>query len=155
MKNSIPQSFCLGQSETVVIPIRGWCEWVHLLVTGPELVLIDTGLFGEHRPILRVLNSLGSETRLQTLLLTHGHLDHSGNLATLQQQIPSLDVRMHPDDAQHLNQSHPYRGIARVCGALEAAGRTLTAWKAPSHWTPLEDGQTLPVAGGLRVVHLP
>src|SRR5207249_2598698 len=61
--------------------IRGWFVLSHLLVSGRELVLIDTGLIGDARRIRQAVERLGE---LKAILLTHGHLDHTANAAELQ-----------------------------------------------------------------------
>ena len=64
-----------------LVAIRGWIGWTHLLISGRELILLDTGLFGDAR---RIRNAVGALGELKAILLTHGHLDHTGNAAELQ-----------------------------------------------------------------------
>ena len=68
----------------------GYC---HLLADGPRSVMIDTGLAGEAFFIRRLFRRLGlAPADLHAILLTHGHLDHAGNLAymSMQSLFPAL-----------------------------------------------------------------
>jgi glyoxylase-like metal-dependent hydrolase (beta-lactamase superfamily II) len=63
--------------------IRGVMGVCHLLLGPPgEAVLIDTGLIGEPAQIRWRLRQHGlGPQHVKAILLTHGHLDHAGNLA--------------------------------------------------------------------------
>jgi glyoxylase-like metal-dependent hydrolase (beta-lactamase superfamily II) len=119
-------------------------------------VLLDTGLVGEPWFIRRRLGALGLGPRdVQAILLTHGHLDHAGNVAWARAWC-GASVHAHPLEEAHLNGTYPYTGINRWCGRLERAGRWVFGTGAPvAIDVPLADGQELPFWGGLRVVHLP
>jgi glyoxylase-like metal-dependent hydrolase (beta-lactamase superfamily II) len=69
-----------------IYPIRGYHGSFHLLydVTRHKAVLIDTGLVGEMLRLGSILRELGlGWPDIKAILLTHGHLDHTGNLARL------------------------------------------------------------------------
>lgn len=119
-------------------------------------VLLDTGLVGEPWFIRRRLGALGLGPRdVRAILLTHGHLDHAGNVAWARAWC-GAPVHAHPLEQAHLNGTYPYAGINRWCGRLERAGRRVFGTGAPVIIdVPLADGQELPYWGGLRVVHLP
>lgn len=134
-----------------LVAIRGWIGWTHLLITGREVVLLDTGLFGDARRIREALSSLG---KLKAILLTHGHLDHTANAAELQ-EWSSAKVYAPVGDEDHIAGNHRYRGVARVCGGLEAVGRALMRYRQPRVDVWIRDGDELPFWGGLRVVGLP
>ena len=63
--------------------IRGVMGVCHLLVDARRnAVLLDTGLVGEPWLIQRRMRGLGLRPDdIKAILLTHGHLDHAGNLA--------------------------------------------------------------------------
>ena len=61
----------------------------------------------------------------------------------------------HPAERPHIDGNFPYRGASRVCGALEACGRTLIRYRSAAIDEELSDGMELPYWGGLRVIHLP
>lgn len=136
-------------------PIQSLLVSCHLLVAGGEAVLIDTGLFGEPWRIRRLMNRLGLRpASLKAVLLTHGHLDHAGNAAWVQQWA-GAKIWAHPAEQAHLDGGFPYQGVTRWCGRLEGVGRRLFGYRPAAIDEPLADGRVLPFWGGLRVVHLP
>jgi len=127
----------------------------HLLVDDDGCTLIDTGFIGELGTIRRTLRKIGRAwTDINAVLLTHGHLDHAYHLSTIVQRSGAT-VYAHPEERLHVAGRYPYRGIARVCGALEAAGRFVLRYRAAEIDEPIDDAQVLPMWGGLEVIHLP
>src|SRR5215472_10155338 len=140
-----------------IYPIRGLLGYFHLLYdpTRREAVIIDTGLTGEMWALARVLKEVGLAWRdVRAILLTHGHLDHTGHLARLK-QLTGAPVLAHPAEQAHIDGVFPYRGASRVCGALEGCGRALLRYRPAAIDEPLHDGMDLPYWGGLRVIPLP
>ena len=126
-----------------------------LLVDCNSCVMLDTGLAGEMLQIRRVMSRLGLRAQsLKAILLTHGHLDHAGNLSRLKAWTGAR-IFAHPAEQAHVDGSYPYQGINRWCGRLEAAGRALFRYRPVSIDEHISDGQDLPFWGGLRVMHLP
>jgi len=135
--------------------VRGLMSCCHLLTDGEASVMIDTGLAGEPFLIRRLVRKLGIKPdSIKAILLTHGHLDHAGNLAWLQEWAGAR-VLAHAEEVRHVAGNYPYTGIARWCGRLEAAGRWLTRHRPGTIDEFITDGQELPFWGGLRVIHLP
>lgn len=135
--------------------IRGVMGCCFLLEDGDRSVMIDTGLFGEMVSIRRLMRRLGLRPDcIKAILLTHGHLDHAGNLAALKDWT-GADVYAHPAEQAHIDGRYPYRGVNRWCGRLEAAGRAVFGYRGANIDRFLADDQQLPFWGGLRVVHLP
>lgn len=127
----------------------------HVLVDRDGVVLLDTGFPGDAARIRRVMAKAGVGPRdVRAILLTHGHIDHAGNAAELRAWT-GAPVHAHPWEQAHLDGAYPYSGLARVCGALEAAGRAITRYTPTKIDVPIADGNVLPFWGGLRVVHLP
>jgi len=136
-------------------PIRGLMGWCFLLEDGDTSVMIDSGMVGEPFLIRRRVRKLGLKPcDIKAIMLTHGHLDHAGNLAWLKAWTGAR-VFAHPEEARHIAGTYPYAGIARWCGRLEAAGRFVFRYRAATLDESLSDGQELPFWGGLRVIHLP
>jgi glyoxylase-like metal-dependent hydrolase (beta-lactamase superfamily II) len=136
-------------------PIQSLLVSCHLLVDGSEAVLIDTGLFGEPWRIRRLVAGLGLKpASIKAVLLTHGHLDHAGNVAWVKQWA-GAKICAHPVEQAHIDGRFPYQGVTRWCGRLEKAGRFVFGYRGAAIDEPLSDGQVLPFWGGLRVVHLP
>jgi glyoxylase-like metal-dependent hydrolase (beta-lactamase superfamily II) len=127
----------------------------HLLEDGDASVMIDTGMVGEPFFLRRLVRRLGLKPdSIKAILLTHGHLDHAGNLAWLKAWT-GAKIFAHPAEQLHVNGTYPYQGITRWCGRLEAAGRLVFRYRAATIDEFLTDGQELPFWGGLRVIHLP
>jgi glyoxylase-like metal-dependent hydrolase (beta-lactamase superfamily II) len=140
-----------------IYPIRGYHGSFHLLFDGArhEALLIDTGLVGEMSRVATVLKEIGLTWRdVKAILLTHGHLDHTGNLARLK-ELTGAPILAHPSEQVHIDGIFPYRGAARFCGLLEASGRWIFRYRRASIDKALVPGMELPCWGGLRVVHLP
>lgn len=136
-------------------PIRGVMSVCHLLVEGEDAWLLDTGMVGEPALVRRLLRRLGlGPESIRGIVLTHGHLDHAGNLAFFKEWT-GAQVYGHPLEQKHVDGCYPYEGTARWCGRLEAAGRAAFRYRPAAIDEPFEDGDVIPVWGGLRVVHLP
>ncbi len=137
-------------------PIRDLVVSCHLLVESGECVLIDTGL----TPIVRVnslrmIRALGlAPSSLKAIVLTHGHLDHTCNIAWIK-QWSGAQVYANPAEQLHVAGKFPYQGVNLVCGWMEAIGRVLFRYHAVAIDKFFTDGDVLPFWGGLRVIHLP
>ena len=109
-----------------IYTIRGVMGVCHLLVDAQrQAVLLDTGLVGEPWLIRWRVARLGLKaTDIKAILLTHGHLDHAGNLAWAKQWT-GAPVYAHPLEQPHIDGTYPYAGVNAWCGRLERAGRAL------------------------------
>lgn len=137
--------------------IRGWHGCFHLLhdVERHEAVLIDAGLFGEMGRLQATLAGIGMGWKdIRAILLTHGHLDHTGNLARIR-KLSGASVYAHPAEQAHIDGRFTYRGASRLCGAMEAFGRVVLRYRPAPIDHPLTPGELLPFWGGLQVIHLP
>lgn len=129
----------------------------HVLVDeSGDVALLDTGLVGEPWQIRWRLRRLGLGARnVKAILLTHGHLDHAGNLAWAK-TWSGAPVYAHALEQTHIDGTFPYRGVNSWCGRLERAGRRWLGAGQPAKIDVLiAEGDELPFWGGLRVVHLP
>ena len=136
--------------------IRGIMGVCHLLVDDRgEAVLLDTGLVGEQWQIRRLIGRLGlTPSSIIAILLTHGHLDHAGNLAWAKRWT-GAPVYAHAAEQAHIDGVFPYTGAARWCGRLERIGYDVLNYRPARIDRFIADGDELPFWGGLRVVHLP
>ncbi len=140
-----------------VYSIRTLAGCFHLLVEDDRsgATLIDAGFVGEMPLLRRLLRRLGlAPTAIKAILLTHGHLDHVGNLAVLR-EMTGAPVWAHALEKTHVAGTYPYQGLNRICGWLEATGRVLFRHRVGVVDHEFADEQVLPFWGGLRVVHLP
>ena len=137
--------------------IRNAMGCSHLLVEddGKSAVFIDAGFFGEMGRYRRLLRRLRLQPGdVKAILLTHGHLDHVGNLVALHEWT-GAPVYAHEEERAHVEARYPYTGLARVCGWAEATGRFVLRRRVGHVDRTFADGETLPFWGGLRVMHLP
>jgi len=78
------------------------------IIVGDGLVLVDTGLPGNTGKILEyVEKTLGAiPSDIETIILTHYHLDHTGNAYELW-DITGAKVAIHADDADYVEGTKP------------------------------------------------
>ena len=120
-----------------------------------QVTLVDFGLKSSPRRIDAALAQIGAgASDVTRLLLTHAHPDHAGGAAEMARRT-GRRVDVHSDDAAAVAAGHvPPRDSAvrlgRLMARLPAGG-----FEAPPLGASFTDGQVLPVAGGLRVVHTP
>ena len=105
-----------------------------------EAILIDPGEEAE-----RLLDAVAATgCRLTQLLATHGHFDHVGAAAAVQDAC-GLPLRCHPDDME----------MIRLMPEIQA-GYGFPGTRVPRCVTDLEEGATVPFAGGqIEVRHVP
>ena len=138
-----------------ILPIRTPGVTFHVLRDGDELVLVDTGMIKGRACLQAALRHVGWEDLpIKTILLTHGHLDHIFNTHDFAQRTDA-QVLAPQLDHEHYVGEYPYRGLARICGALEALGRAVLRFKAFTVDRYLSDGDVIDVWDGLQAVHLP
>jgi glyoxylase-like metal-dependent hydrolase (beta-lactamase superfamily II) len=119
------------------------------LVLEPQLSLIDCGYVGSRARIARAIARHGRTiSELARVVCTHGHPDHAGSAREL--GLEGVSILIHPADAAALKISWPeaFRNPSR--------GRVFAAMTPePPETVPIEDGQVLPILGGLQVIHTP
>ncbi len=123
---------------------------------GRPLTLIDAGMPWSHWTIRRRLRAIGrTPEEIEQIICTHGHPDHIGGIPRLLGGRMNASALMHPADIAGLavGLRHALRrtddGVARRSRLLDY----LTP--APASLQAIEDGDLIPVLGGLRVIHTP
>lgn len=126
-----------------------------------ELTLIDTGLPDSANKIVAAIESIGRKiTDLKHIIVTHCHPDHAGSVAALK-KMSGARVYMHPIDAAMVRKGESSRPMTPSPGLLRGLMYRLFIPKKP---TPIDacaidqeinDGAELPIAGGLKAIHVP
>lgn len=138
-----------------VLPLPGVKAGVFLL-PGPPAILIDSGMRGQHRRVLRCLKRAGVEPRSVAIIaLTHWHIDHTGS-AGLIQQATGAHVAAHRADAPIIQGFiPPAKPDLRGEGGKFARWLLVKLYRHVTVHRLLEAGDMLPEAGGLRVIGTP
>jgi glyoxylase-like metal-dependent hydrolase (beta-lactamase superfamily II) len=145
-------------------------EGVHLVAMGTAnaylidgqdgLTLIDAGFPDKEVAVVEALRELGrSPDQLKHLILTHGHPDHIGSAAAIVRETGARTY-MHPLDIGLAETGGPFRpmtpapGLLRqiLCRVIYDHNQRLAPVAIDQ---PLTDGETLNIAGGIHVVHVP
>ena len=131
-----------------IVPIELGRVLAHLVVE-PELSLIDCGYARSRGRIEKAMSEHGHAlVDLARVVCTHGHPDHAGGAREL--ALAGIPVLIHPADGERL--AITWREMLRrpSRGGLFAA-----MTPEPPATFPIEDGDVLPMLGGLRVIHTP
>jgi glyoxylase-like metal-dependent hydrolase (beta-lactamase superfamily II) len=131
------------------------------LIEGDDgLTLIDAGFPGKEAAVFQAIRGLGrSPDQLKHLIFTHGHPDHIGSAAGIVRET-SAKTLMHPLDIPMAESGGPFRPMRPAPGLL---GQVLCRlFFDPDERMdpvainqPLSDGEILPIAGGIEVIHTP
>ncbi|RYC29686.1 MBL fold metallo-hydrolase [Lichenibacterium minor] len=131
-----------------------------LLDAGSDLVLIDAGFPDKVDRVIDAVGKLGRKPHdLKHLVFTHGHPDHIGSAAAIV-RATGARTYMHAADVPLAESGGPFRPMTPGRGLLPSIAFRIV-WKPNEPMEPfhidqhIADGETLPLAGGLRVVHLP
>ena len=127
----------------------------YLLIDPNGLTLIDAGMPGSEKKILRYISKLGFTPKdLRTIIITHADFDHVGGLAGLK-TVSTARVLASAPEASAMAAGKPSRELRPtntllrlVFGILGRFERT-TKIKVDGY---LIGGQLLPILGGLQVI---
>ena len=137
------------------------------LLVGEDVTVIDTGIPGSGPKILGALREVGKRPQdIRQILLTHLHADHTGSAKALQDAITAdggqAQLYMHPTDAEAFQRGQVMRPVQTAPGVMNKVIVGLFMRRAgPITVEPAQvdclvaDGDELPVAGGLKVIHAP
>jgi glyoxylase-like metal-dependent hydrolase (beta-lactamase superfamily II) len=124
------------------------------------LVLIDAGYPHKEAAVFEAIRALGrTPDQLRHIVFTHAHPDHIGSAAAIV-RATSARTYMHPLDIPIAENGGPFRPMTPAPGLL---GRVLcNLFFHPDERVdpvsidqPLIPGETLPLAGGFEVIHVP
>jgi glyoxylase-like metal-dependent hydrolase (beta-lactamase superfamily II) len=151
MKSITPNSWLIPMGNVNSVLLQG---------DDGELALIDAGFPDHESAVLDALGTLGRRPEdLGHIVFTHAHPDHIGSAAALVRRTDA-ETWMHPLDVAIAQSGGPFRPMTPSPHPMQ---RILFHffWHADEPIAPvridhqIEDGQTLPIAGGLKVIHTP
>lgn len=123
--------------------------------------LVDTGYPDKHQAILDALAAFGKKPGdIKRIVLTHTHPDHAGGLAAIK-QVTGAPAWMHRLDADVVRGKKEMFRSTPSPGVLPWLMYNLMIKNVPGQVPQAEieneiaDDQTLPIGGGLRVIHTP
>jgi glyoxylase-like metal-dependent hydrolase (beta-lactamase superfamily II) len=131
------------------------------LIEATELVLIDTGTTSDPERVAAAVRQLGrNPSEIRYILVTHSHPDHCGGLAVLK-RLTGAAVYMHPLAATVVRGDETGRRLRASPGILNRI--LVGAFVPPPPWNippvhsehEILDGDIIPVAGGIRAIHVP
>jgi hydroxyacylglutathione hydrolase len=134
-----------------LIPEMGMSN-AYLVEDGDKLLVIDTGLPGHAKKIISYVKSLGKDPRsVETVVLTHPDLDHSGSTAELK-QLTGAKVAIHQDDAPRLAGEKPWSEAKGAAGFMTRMVGLFIKLKPVPPDISLKEGEKL---GPLTVLETP
>lgn len=114
------------------------------------LALVDTSSAGAAERIVAAITEIGHRPEdLRTIVATHYHHDHTGNVASLIDRSGAR-LHVHADDVPYVDGRTPW--MQPKAPFLSRLAPKQYALKVDEI---VRDGQLLAVAGGLQVVHTP
>jgi len=144
----------IGPGVFLVDAVRGGNVY---LLTDEPMTLIDTGLPGNAAAVVDFVSRLGRNPgELAYIVLTHGHMDHSGSAAELR-RLTGARVVAHRAEGVALDDGLVVvkRSSNGRLRALSSVLSRLAGFEGCRMDVGASDGEVLPCAGGLRVVHIP
>jgi glyoxylase-like metal-dependent hydrolase (beta-lactamase superfamily II) len=125
------------------------------------LILVDTGVAGSVGMLREAVRSLGRDiTEVRHILVTHCHPDHAGGIAEIK-ALTHARVYMHRRDAMLVAVGRAMRRLRPSPGILNAVLFKLMIPLESTTVPPARadvlvgNGDEIPVAGGISVIHTP
>ena len=134
----------------------------YLLETEDGLLLIDAGWPNKIDKIFAAVRESGhNPTDIRHLVLTHGHIDHAGSAAEVRRRTGARTYA-HAIDLELINKGQAVRpGTTITPGFIPAIAYLFfikpggTTYESFPVDQVLKDGEVLPMAGGIEVIHSP
>lgn len=117
----------------------------YILVKGNDVAIIDTGLPGSAEKIIKAVEALGPGRMVKAIILTHYHIDHTGNAAELK-AATGAQVYAHEEEAPFISGEKPLPLPPSLSRERYAAFKPVSVDRA------LKDGDEV---FGFRVIHIP
>jgi hydroxyacylglutathione hydrolase len=90
----------------------------YLVITGSNMLLIDTGMPGNGRKIVNYIKALGKEpSNLDYIILTHADIDHIGSAAEMK-TLTGAKLVIHSSDAPVLSGKSSFKTVKGPHGVL-------------------------------------
>ena len=138
-----------------ILQVRAPALNFYVLRGAAGLYLLDAGFIGGRFLLRRALRRRGWEREpIRGIIVTHGHLDHILNVATIAQETGAWIAAPRLDSDHYAGRPH-YHGWAHLTGCLEAIGKPVLSFHPFVPNLLLDDGDSIDVWHGLRAVHLP
>jgi len=144
-------------NERTIFPVLVWDD--------QNLVLIDTGFPGQFSLFQKAIEENGFQlSQLTHILLTHEDLDHIGCLKELVAASPGVRVLAHHIEAESISgQAPPNKVMANAAKKelspeeKEQLEQRIANYKlyTVSVDQLLNDGEVIPLCGGIEVIHTP
>jgi glyoxylase-like metal-dependent hydrolase (beta-lactamase superfamily II) len=134
--------------------IRDYVNGFMLRDEDGQVTLIDMGVAKSGAKVMAALASIGSgPTDVTRLMLTHAHADHAGGAAYVAKET-GREFGIHEEDAEFARAGkNPPRDASFRLGRLMT--RTDKGFDVVPVAETFTDGQVIPFAGGIEVVHTP
>ena len=122
------------------------------LIVDESLTLIDAGLPWDARTVFRYVESIGRKPEeIDRILLTHNHPDYTSGAHSISKRT-GAEIVAHEDDTRHHHSKGRYLGYMGIFNAIDLPVPFLRR-ATVSHTAA--DGDVLPIAGGIQVIHTP
>lgn len=119
-----------------------------------QVTLVDMGIASSGKKVMAALASIGSgPSDVTRLMLTHAHADHAGGAAYVAKET-GREFGLHAEDAEFAREGkNPPRDPRFRVGRLMS--RTDKGFEPVPVGETFSDGQVIPFAGGIEVIHTP
>lgn len=143
-----------------VYALRGGYVNIFAIAGEDGVTLIDSGLKGAEKAVFKALAGINRKPGdIRSVLVTHHHADHVGALAAIR-RAGEAKVYVHATDAPIVAGERPRPPANRASLLGRTLGPLLS--RLPQNNPPpapvdvlIGDGDVLPVAGGMKVLHTP